>query len=575
MARESPDERRNLCTNFNRRDYLKLGGASIAALTGLGLSTNPAMAVSEGGPANQEDWKLSFADDFSSGSLDTSKWTVGFGWGLETNASPEHIVHENVNVRDDRLHLKATHDGPDYMAGAVNTKGKAEFGPGSYWEAKLRMPRRVGFLPAFWSKTSRDPPTWPPEIDFVELFQPDGSRDEVTTSHHHIHYSESTEVGDSSTHRDVGASHDAGVDLSSGFHIYGCEWLDDRVAHYVDGVKVAESSDATMVRALSKGAPFYMMLNIHIDRIGTADPSESWGEALVADWVRVWEYAPGSGTPTPDTDPEIHASGATNVGQGSATLHGSLSDLGGASSATVRFEYRREGQRSWTQTDDRSLSEPGSFQTTVSNLEGGAAYEFRAVADARDGDTDASGTSTFTTATPEPTTNSLVIDGSPSPSTLNAYSFSVSGDVEKSARLGSIQASDTVSGSTAQGEVLGGKDGYRFTGEITAFNVGGNPTVEVNGEEIDPASLGDTTLPNTLVIDGSGSPRRRTTYEITVTGDIEKDSVLGSVQVADEITGSTVRGDVVGGTDGYRYSGEVTEIDVRGPAVLRFEDNDG
>ncbi|WP_224332696.1 family 16 glycosylhydrolase [Haloprofundus halobius] len=270
---------------IDRRGYLKLTGASAALLGGLGASTSGVADVSEGGPSNQNEWTLAFEDTFDSGSLDTSNWGVGFGWGMETDASPESISEEYVNVTDGQLRIGASPDN-GIEAGAVNTKGLQTFGPGSYWEAKIRFPKRVGFLPAFWAKP--DSEDWPPEIDFVELFQTDGSSDDYTQSHHHIHYSSDTEPN--GPHEDDGASYDVGNDLCENFHVYGCEWQEDAIRHYVDGQLVAERTADTIVESCNNGAPFYMMLSIHIDRVGTTDKSENWDEEMAVDWVRVWEY---------------------------------------------------------------------------------------------------------------------------------------------------------------------------------------------------------------------------------------------------------------------------------------------
>lgn len=82
----------------------------------------------------------------------------------------------------------------------------------------------------------------------------------------------------------------------------------------------------------------------------------------------------------------VSSTGATNVSQTEARLNGQVSDLGGASSATVHFEYRPVGASSWTATGGQSLSSTGTFGRSVPGLQTATEYEYRAVAEASDGD---------------------------------------------------------------------------------------------------------------------------------------------------------------------------------------------
>ncbi|MFC4550097.1 MULTISPECIES: glycoside hydrolase family 16 protein [Halorussus] len=268
---------------MDRRTYLQRLGASVAVGgTGVGTSSGAGSdTVAEGGPANRADWTLAFEDRFDDGSLDTDEWSIGFGWGRETASSYERIVDRNVRVEDGRLKLTATHDGgPESVyAGGVNTRNKRYFGPGSYWEAKLRAPDRRGWLPAFWSEPNSG--VWPPEIDFFELLGNDPG-----ISHHNVHYDASGEQG--GAHAELELSY-PGVVSTTDPHVYGCVWRDDRVEMYVDGRRVGVHDDPTAMASLRTGAPFYMMLNIHVGKTGEPDFGEPWGEEMAVDWVRVWE----------------------------------------------------------------------------------------------------------------------------------------------------------------------------------------------------------------------------------------------------------------------------------------------
>jgi hypothetical protein len=151
--------------------------------------------------------------------------------------------------------------------------------------------------------------------------------------------------------------------------------------------------------------------------------------------------------------------------------------------------------------------------------------------------------------------NVLTIEGSGSEAT---YEFTVSGDVEKSTANGaSINRNDEISGSTVTGEVIDKADSYTFSGELTDIQVDGDATVYRNGEQLQ-------LLSNILTIEGSGSEAN---YEFTVSGDVEKSTANGaSINRNDEISGSTVTGEVIDGSDSYGFSGEITRFDLYGDA---------
>ncbi len=99
-----------------------------------------------------------------------------------------------------------------------------------------------------------------------------------------------------------------------------------------------------------------------------------------------------------DTSVAVSTGTTSNVGTSSATLSGDLTDLGGASSADVYFEYGESGTTLDNTTATQTLSATGSFSADVSNLNSGTDYDFRAVASASDGDTDTGSSVTFTTS---------------------------------------------------------------------------------------------------------------------------------------------------------------------------------
>lgn len=280
----------------NRRQFLKLTGASAVALTAgaAGGASTTAAAQDGSGPPNPDEWSVAFEDTFDGGSIDDSVWTTGWGWGTTGGTSDAAIASENVTIQDGTLRLGATNDGEEPLTGGVNTKGNVEFGPGTYIEARLKFPAGAGFHPTFWAQSTTD--EWPPELDVVELIQDGSGSDDTETSRHFLHYTVSTEPGDESTHERVNEFYEPGDDLTENFHVYGVEWRPDRVAHYVDGERISSWSNSTILESFRKAAPLYLMLIFSVnidsdlnDSLGQADTSESWDETMDAEWVRVWE----------------------------------------------------------------------------------------------------------------------------------------------------------------------------------------------------------------------------------------------------------------------------------------------
>lgn len=125
--------------------------------------------------------------------------------------------------------------------------------------------------------------------------------------------------------------------------------------------------------------------------VTAATSSSGYGEAGYSEG----EYG-GSST---ESALAVSTAAATNTTESIATLDGELTDLGGASSVDVAFEYRVSGSNTWTTTGAQSLTTTGTFSVDVDDLTSATEYEFRATASASDGDTTTGGVLSFTTET--------------------------------------------------------------------------------------------------------------------------------------------------------------------------------
>ena len=167
------------------------------------------------------------------------------------------------------------------------------------------------------------------------------------------------------------------------------------------------------------------------------------------------------------------------------------------------------------------------------------------------------------------------------------YEFSVSGSVEKSTANGAtINDYDSIDGATVTGRTTQEADAYEFTGEVTDFTSDGSVDVTLDGESVDPATLGSSDssdgsddsggsqLPNRIVIDGS-IVESSSTYDFSVSGDLAADSEAGDLESDDTIEASSATGSVSTDTDSYRFSGDIDRFLIDGTAKVTFEDTDG
>jgi beta-glucanase (GH16 family) len=148
------------------------------------------------------------------------------------------------------------------------------------FEARIRVPKgQRGSWPAFWLK----PDPWPvhdgvTEIDIAEWFsKADGVYHTVT------HRGAEGEP----VYQSLGMYPMTDIDQ---WHVYGVEWLPERVAFFVDGNEVARTEQNV------PDVPMYILLNLAVDAGALNFPHEApddstiWPLTMGIDWVRVYEW---------------------------------------------------------------------------------------------------------------------------------------------------------------------------------------------------------------------------------------------------------------------------------------------
>lgn len=147
-----------------------------------------------------------------------------------------------------------------------------------YFEAKMKVPTGQGLWPAFWLMPVDM--SSPPENDIVEVI---GSTPDVLyTTLHDTSYATATNT---STQISYGTNT---VDLSQGFHLFGCDWGPETVRYYLDRVLVfSEPTPADWNK------PFYWIVNLAVGGPtswpGAPDASTAFPAKLEVAYVSVWQ----------------------------------------------------------------------------------------------------------------------------------------------------------------------------------------------------------------------------------------------------------------------------------------------
>ena len=242
-------------------------------------------------------YALVFEDDFNGETLDRTKWNVELhdpGWVNEELQA--YVDAEDVlSLRDGCLHIRPTRlalgDGSVfYRSGRISTQGKHEFTYGIF-EARLKVPRGKGFLPAFWLMTGDEERwgQWPVcgEIDICEVLG-----HEPRTNYGTLHYGLPHE-------QNQGAYTLPEGDFAAEFHTFSLEWLPGCLRWYVDGrlFHQVEQWFSAGTDGLRKPfpAPFdhnmYVILNLAVGGVWPGPPDEATDFARAAfevDYVRVY-----------------------------------------------------------------------------------------------------------------------------------------------------------------------------------------------------------------------------------------------------------------------------------------------
>jgi beta-glucanase (GH16 family) len=275
---------------FNRIFYVVLLIALLPAwimgsrASGVALAANQDVnhLAAIGGPVGQDPthWSLTFNDEFDGSALNTTKWKLDQlnGSNGELQEYMNDNSHNNYVVQNGYLNITARkeyYQGKNYTSGAINTQGRFAQAYGFY-EMRARVPKGVGFWPAFWLLPN--PTGWPPETDILEYLgrQP-------STAYMILHWS----GGQSQTYYN-------GPDFSADYHTYGLDWEKDKMVWYIDGVERKRFTDTTKIPNMA----MYLIANLAVGGTWPYSPTSTtpFPSVYSIDYIRVWKYI--SSTPS-------------------------------------------------------------------------------------------------------------------------------------------------------------------------------------------------------------------------------------------------------------------------------------
>lgn len=272
-------------------------------------------------PEASQTWRIRWdrSDEFNGESVDWQKWQQkpekfgGWDWDNTRNARIED-GNLTLTVRSSLIDAskKPGHKAPRNRFSAAMLKSYRT-GCYGYYEARIKGAALFpGVCPAFWLYSRIDDTVLEEgevrysEIDVVELTQRNNfiaGNERVTDHNLHAILSNGQpgvagrqwlRPGNDLYRADQANEYTAPFDPRKAFHVYGCHVTVEKIAWFVDGLKVGEKPNAHWHRdmhvALSIGLrPPYVMWTAKGLVCAERQPHEGFPAAMQVDYVRVWD----------------------------------------------------------------------------------------------------------------------------------------------------------------------------------------------------------------------------------------------------------------------------------------------
>ena len=274
-------------------------GASIYEYKGTGIITNddtrvPFTNAGYDAPASYPGYALAWADEFNSGALDATAWTVEGGDGCPSicgwgNNELEYYTGrpENLFFQDGKLLIEARKEnfsGKNYTSSKIVSRGKKTFKYGRI-DIRAKLPKGKGIWPALWMlPQSNVYGGWPTsgEIDIMELVGHEPNKAYAT-----MHYG----PGPGSISINRGYTLPSGV-FNDEFHVFSMEWKQDQIKVFVDGNLFSTVLKADVgANIWPFNEQFFFIMNVAVggNWPGSPDATTNFPQWMVVDYVRVYQ----------------------------------------------------------------------------------------------------------------------------------------------------------------------------------------------------------------------------------------------------------------------------------------------
>jgi hypothetical protein len=292
--------------------------------------------------------------------------------------------------------------------------------------------------------------------------------------------------------------------------------------------------------------------------------SEGHAEGVVVDGTDVFEFTGSLQRYTDDGDPTVKVNGNTI----------DTSEYGDRPDSYRTIEIKSDGERVNYDFDARSIQQVDT-DSQESILDGrhaeGVVVDgsdvFRFKGSIKDYEDDGSPTvlidgnrvdTTTLGDAPEKQTHRITID---SDGDRVNYRFDVSGSVTKV----DTDTEESVSGGTASGTVVSGKDVFEYTGHLQSYEDNGDPKVIVDGRTINTENYDDSPDEERVIeIESDGT---RVNYDLDVTGTIRE----VKTDAQESVSGGHAEGVVTDGSDVFRYTGSIAGYEDDGRPTVRID----
>ena len=226
------------------------------------------------------DWTLEFDDEFSGTSLDTAKWSTGWGGGSgitppvndsEDDCYDPAQVAEGGGALSLTLIRKSENCGisAQYATGLISTDGKFNFTYG-FIQARVWLPGAPGNpdYVANWPGVWTDGQNWPQdgEIDIAEGI----SGNECAFFHNGATVNQALSPG--------GGNGCPGGIYTEGWHTFAANWEPGIITWYYDGVDIGSVTSGVT------SAPMFLILDYD------AQPPVRAPDTMKVDYIRVWQH---------------------------------------------------------------------------------------------------------------------------------------------------------------------------------------------------------------------------------------------------------------------------------------------